>query len=174
MDQALKVTVEGNADERGTEEYNLALGQRRATVVEQYLEALGVRAEVQLKTISYGYERPVCTAHNEACYAKNRRAAVEAWPGSGRSGSVSVVFGAPWNTGAPWETTDSAPLEGQPHVAAAQVHFHRAAHAHFERHCALLNHRTAGTPPAAPRRGRHGRAAAPRSSPVFPPQNHRP
>jgi peptidoglycan-associated lipoprotein len=78
-DQALKVTIEGNADERGTEEYNIALGQRRATVVEQYLEAMGV-GQVQLKTISYGYERPVCTAHNEACYAKNRRAAVKPGP----------------------------------------------------------------------------------------------
>jgi peptidoglycan-associated lipoprotein len=75
-DAALRVTVEGNSDERGTEEYNLALGQRRAGVVDQYLEALGVSA-VQLKTISYGYERPVCKQHNEQCWAKNRRASLK-------------------------------------------------------------------------------------------------
>jgi peptidoglycan-associated lipoprotein len=75
-DHALKVTVEGNADERGTEEYNLALGQRRAGVVDEYLVRLGVSGN-QLKTISYGFERPVCTQHNEQCWAKNRRAAVK-------------------------------------------------------------------------------------------------
>jgi peptidoglycan-associated lipoprotein len=75
-DAALRVTVEGNSDERGTEEYNLALGQRRAGVVDQYLEALGV-SSAQLKTISYGYERPVCKQHNEQCWAKNRRASLK-------------------------------------------------------------------------------------------------
>ena len=75
-EHALKVTIEGNADERGTEEYNLALGQKRASVVARYLEALGVGAN-QLKTISYGYEKPVCEEHNEECWAKNRRAAVK-------------------------------------------------------------------------------------------------
>ena len=75
-EQTLKVTIEGNADERGTEEYNLALGQRRANVVDKYIESLGVSPS-QLKTISYGYEKPVCTEHNEECWAKNRRTAVK-------------------------------------------------------------------------------------------------
>jgi peptidoglycan-associated lipoprotein len=72
----LHVTIEGNADERGTEEYNLQLGQRRAVEVERYLVALGVRGD-QLKTISYGYEKPLCREHTEVCWAQNRRAAVQ-------------------------------------------------------------------------------------------------
>jgi peptidoglycan-associated lipoprotein len=73
--QHVHVTIEGNADERGTEEYNLALGDRRALSVAKYLEKLGA-SEAQLKTLSYGEERPVCNEHDEACWAKNRRAAV--------------------------------------------------------------------------------------------------
>ena len=76
-EQAVHVTVEGNADERGTEEYNLALGDKRATAVEKYLEALGVSGQ-QLRTVSYGKERPLCTEHDEACWAKNRRAGLNA------------------------------------------------------------------------------------------------
>ena len=72
-DHALHVSIEGNADERGTEEYNLALGDRRATTVAKYLEALGA-SEKQLKTVSYGKENPLCTEHDEECWAKNRRA----------------------------------------------------------------------------------------------------
>ncbi len=75
-DHALHVTIEGNADERGTEEYNLALGDRRASAVSKYLQALGA-SPVQLKTVSYGKENPVCTEHDEACWAKNRQAAVK-------------------------------------------------------------------------------------------------
>jgi peptidoglycan-associated lipoprotein len=75
-DHALHVTVEGNADERGTEEYNLALGDRRATAVAKYLESLGA-SDRQLKTVSYGKENPLCTEHDEACWAKNRRAELE-------------------------------------------------------------------------------------------------
>lgn len=73
--QAMRVTIEGNADERGTEEYNLQLGQKRAAEVERYLVALGASA-AQLKTISYGFEKPICSEHNEDCWSKNRRAAV--------------------------------------------------------------------------------------------------
>jgi peptidoglycan-associated lipoprotein len=73
--QHVRVTIEGNADERGTEEYNIALGDRRASAVAKYLRTLGASDE-QLKTISYGEEKPVCTEHDEACWAKNRRAAV--------------------------------------------------------------------------------------------------
>jgi peptidoglycan-associated lipoprotein len=76
-DHALHVSIEGNADERGTEEYNMALGDRRATTVAKYLEALGSSA-AQLKTVSYGKEKPLCTEHDEDCWAKNRRADMKA------------------------------------------------------------------------------------------------
>ena len=72
-EQAMHVTVAGNADERGTEEYNMALGDRRARTVADYLKALGA-SEPQLKTISYGKEQPICSDHDEACWARNRRA----------------------------------------------------------------------------------------------------
>ena len=75
-DLALHVAIEGNADERGTEEYNLALGDRRATAVAKHLERLGASA-AQLKTVSYGKENPLCVEHDEDCWAKNRRAAVK-------------------------------------------------------------------------------------------------
>jgi peptidoglycan-associated lipoprotein len=74
------VTVDGNADERGTVEYNLALGDRRANAVAEYLANLGV-PRARLKTVTYGKERPVCTEHVEACWAENRRAS--AAPGDG-------------------------------------------------------------------------------------------
>ena len=67
------VTIEGHADERGTREYNLALGDRRANAVKNYLLALGVSAD-RLLTISYGEERPADPAHDEAAWAANRRA----------------------------------------------------------------------------------------------------
>jgi peptidoglycan-associated lipoprotein len=66
------VTVEGHCDERGTREYNLGLGERRANSAKQYLTSLGVAAS-RVKTISYGKERPTCVAADEACAAKNRR-----------------------------------------------------------------------------------------------------
>jgi peptidoglycan-associated lipoprotein len=75
QDKQLHVTIEGNADERGTEEYNLALGDHRARAVATHLERLGASA-AQLKTVSYGKEQPECTEHDEACWAKNRRAAI--------------------------------------------------------------------------------------------------
>jgi peptidoglycan-associated lipoprotein len=67
------VTIEGHADERGTNEYNLALGEHRANAVRDYLSSLGVGGE-RLKTLSYGEERPVCTEHEESCWSQNRRA----------------------------------------------------------------------------------------------------
>ncbi|MBZ5639145.1 MAG: peptidoglycan-associated lipoprotein Pal [Acidobacteriia bacterium] len=67
------VRIEGNCDERGTVEYNLALGQRRAASVRDYLGGLGVDAS-RLKTISYGKERPADPGHDDAARAKNRRA----------------------------------------------------------------------------------------------------
>jgi len=66
------VTVEGHCDERGTREYNLALGERRATSVKNYLVALGVSAS-RIQTISYGKERPAVLGSNEEAWAKNRR-----------------------------------------------------------------------------------------------------
>jgi peptidoglycan-associated lipoprotein len=67
------ITIEGYADERGTREYNLALGERRADAVMRYLNALGVDSK-RLKTTSYGKERPTCIEANEACWNQNRRA----------------------------------------------------------------------------------------------------
>lgn len=67
------VTVEGNADERGSNEYNLALGSRRAKAVEKSLEILGVQAK-QIKIVSYGEEKPRLTCHQEKCWKENRRA----------------------------------------------------------------------------------------------------
>lgn len=67
------VTIEGHADERGTNEYNLALGERRANAVRDYLSSLGVGGD-RLRTISYGEERPVCTTSDESCWSQNRRA----------------------------------------------------------------------------------------------------
>ena len=67
------VTVEGHCDERGSAEYNLALGDRRATATKNFLVQLGVSAD-KLKTVSYGKERPACTESNEGCWQKNRRA----------------------------------------------------------------------------------------------------
>jgi peptidoglycan-associated lipoprotein len=69
---AVRVTLEGHCDERGTREYNLALGARRANAVKEYLVSQGVSAG-RLETISYGKERPICTDSNEACWAQNRR-----------------------------------------------------------------------------------------------------
>ena len=66
------VTLEGHADSRGTNEYNLALGERRANAVKDYLGSLGVGGE-RLRTISYGEERPVCTEEVESCWSQNRR-----------------------------------------------------------------------------------------------------
>lgn len=68
-----QVIVEGHCDERGTSEYNLALGERRAKSVSDYLRTMGVSSS-QLSTISYGEELPIDPAKNEAAYAKNRRA----------------------------------------------------------------------------------------------------
>jgi len=66
------VLIEGHCDERGTNEYNLALGERRAKSTMNYLVSQGVQAN-RITIISYGEERPQCTEHNEACWAKNRR-----------------------------------------------------------------------------------------------------
>lgn len=69
---AVRVSVEGHCDERGTREYNLALGARRANAVKEYLVSQGVSA-ARVETVSYGKERPICTDSNEACWTQNRR-----------------------------------------------------------------------------------------------------
>jgi peptidoglycan-associated lipoprotein len=66
------VLIEGHCDERGTNEYNLALGERRARAAMDYLTSKGI-AGSRLQIISYGEERPLCADHNEACWARNRR-----------------------------------------------------------------------------------------------------
>ena len=70
---SFKVLIQGNADERGSREYNLALGQKRAEAVKKALMLLGAR-EGQIESVSLGKEKPVCSESNEECWAKNRRA----------------------------------------------------------------------------------------------------
>ena len=66
------ISIAGNCDERGTNEYNLALGERRATAASKFISALGV-SENRISAVSYGEERPVDTGHNEDAWSKNRR-----------------------------------------------------------------------------------------------------
>ncbi len=70
---SVRFTIEGHCDERGSQEYNLALGDHRATAVKEYLVGQGV-SESRINVISYGEERPVCREENEDCYQRNRRA----------------------------------------------------------------------------------------------------
>jgi peptidoglycan-associated lipoprotein len=72
-DGLIRVAISGHADERGSDEYNLALGMRRATAVQQYLRQLGIAGD-RLETASYGEERPAVRGHDERAYAANRRA----------------------------------------------------------------------------------------------------
>jgi peptidoglycan-associated lipoprotein len=67
------ITIEGHCDERGSAEYNIALGDRRASATKEALVALGVQGD-RLRTVSYGKERPLCTEENETCFQQNRRA----------------------------------------------------------------------------------------------------
>jgi peptidoglycan-associated lipoprotein len=76
QDPNFSVVVEGHSDERGSAEYNLALGDRRASAAKEFL-ALGVSGD-RIKTITYGKERPQCTEANEECWQKNRRAHLSA------------------------------------------------------------------------------------------------
>jgi peptidoglycan-associated lipoprotein len=70
--RSVQFLIEGHCDERGTSEYNLALGDRRANAVKEYLSSLGVDAS-RIKTVSYGKERPFCTQSSEDCWQQNRR-----------------------------------------------------------------------------------------------------
>jgi peptidoglycan-associated lipoprotein len=67
-----QVLIEGHCDDRGTSEYNLALGDRRANAVREYLASLGIDVG-RVKTVSYGKERPFCSEQNESCWQQNRR-----------------------------------------------------------------------------------------------------
>jgi peptidoglycan-associated lipoprotein len=69
----IKVVIEGHCDERGSTEYNLALGDRRAAAAKQFLASLGITAD-RMETVSYGKERPFCSASTDECYQQNRRA----------------------------------------------------------------------------------------------------
>jgi len=69
---SIKVTIEGHCDERGSTEYNLGLGDRRANAVKQYLVSLGISAD-RMGTVSFGKEKPFCMEHAEACWQQNRR-----------------------------------------------------------------------------------------------------
>lgn len=69
-----RVIIEGHCDERGTDEYNLALGDRRANAAREYLVALGIPSG-RIETVSYGEEKPLCAEGSEECWARNRRAA---------------------------------------------------------------------------------------------------
>jgi peptidoglycan-associated lipoprotein len=69
----MKIQIEGYCDERGTAEYNLALGERRANMTKKYLLSLGISSD-RISTISYGEERPLDPGHNEEAWGKNRRA----------------------------------------------------------------------------------------------------
>jgi peptidoglycan-associated lipoprotein len=68
----VKVTIEGHCDERGSTEYNVSLGDRRASATKQYLVSLGISAD-RINTVSYGKEKPFCMDHNETCWQQNRR-----------------------------------------------------------------------------------------------------
>ncbi|MDD5451308.1 MAG: peptidoglycan-associated lipoprotein Pal [Desulfovibrionales bacterium] len=70
---AARIRIEGNCDERGSNEYNLALGERRANSAQEYLTNMGIAPE-RIETLSYGEERPLCPEHDEECWTKNRRA----------------------------------------------------------------------------------------------------
>jgi peptidoglycan-associated lipoprotein len=72
-----KLVIEGHADERGSEEYDLALGDKRARAAEEFLTTMGI-PDVQLTVISYGKDHPICTDQTETCWQKNRRAHITA------------------------------------------------------------------------------------------------
>jgi peptidoglycan-associated lipoprotein len=93
MNGSITVVVEGHCDERGTREYNLALGDRRASAAKQYLESMGVGGG-RVETISYGKERPAVLGSNEDAWAQNRRAVmvVKSTSGSGFQPGPLVAF----------------------------------------------------------------------------------
>jgi outer membrane protein OmpA-like peptidoglycan-associated protein len=111
-DQRIHVLIEGNADDRGSIQYNLGLGDRRASAVEDYLVGLGV-PRAQLSTATYGKELPLCSEDNEACWAENRRASLQ--PG----GVPKVVPGEKQ-----YEARKAAMERKQRHASAAMPEAH--------------------------------------------------
>jgi peptidoglycan-associated lipoprotein len=75
-ERKMNVVIEGHSDERGTNEYNLALGEKRARATQNYLQALGVSL-LRVKTVSYGEEKPLCTYQAESCWQSNRRSSIK-------------------------------------------------------------------------------------------------
>jgi peptidoglycan-associated lipoprotein len=74
-----KLQIEGHCDERGSDEYNMALGDKRAQATQDFFQTMGI-PQAQLTVISYGKDRPVCTEQSEACWQKNRRTHIVALP----------------------------------------------------------------------------------------------
>ena len=93
-----EILVEGHCDERGTTEYNLALGQRRAAAVRQYYMSLGLTG-TRVATISYGKENPACTEHSDSCWSQNRRGVTK----------VRINPQQPASTGAPAPAASNTP-----------------------------------------------------------------
>jgi peptidoglycan-associated lipoprotein len=83
---ALHIRIDGNADDRGSDEYNLALGQRRSATAKRYLEARGIDGS-RIEVVSFGKERPVCKDEDEACWQQNRRDGFTVTAGAASSGS---------------------------------------------------------------------------------------
>ncbi|HEY2848983.1 MAG TPA: peptidoglycan-associated lipoprotein Pal [Gemmatimonadaceae bacterium] len=83
---ALHIRIDGNADDRGSDEYNLALGQRRSAAAKRYLEAQGIDAS-RIDVVSFGKEKPVCKDENEGCWQQNRRDGFSITGGEGSGGS---------------------------------------------------------------------------------------
>ena len=83
---ALHIRIDGNADDRGSDEYNLALGQRRSATAKRYLEARGIDAS-RIEVVSFGKERPACKDENEGCWQQNRRDGFSVTSGAGAGGS---------------------------------------------------------------------------------------
>jgi peptidoglycan-associated lipoprotein len=82
---ALHIRIDGNADDRGSDEYNLALGQRRSATAKRYLEAQGVDAS-RIEVVSFGKEHPACKDENESCWQQNRRDGFSITSGAGAGG----------------------------------------------------------------------------------------
>ena len=84
-ESSLHIRIDGNADDRGSDEYNLALGQRRSASAKRYLEAQGIDAS-RIDVVSFGKERPVCKAEDESCWQQNRRDGFTITSGAGAGG----------------------------------------------------------------------------------------
>ena len=105
-----EVLVEGHCDERGTTEYNLGLGQKRAAAVRQYYMTLGITG-TRIATISYGKENPSCTEHTEDCWSKNRRGVTKVRINPDQTPAAA---GSPVSSGTPTPTGDATSTGQEP------------------------------------------------------------